>query len=210
LNKISASDKVTYAYLDGLTLGGGLELALACDYRIGTRKSTLAFPETGIGIYPGLGGTQRTSRLIGVARAKQLIATGQFINAKRAYAYGLIDAIIEPVLDWRELAEVFLDKAQAGRETETAEELAFAEFNGELNHPLLTQQGSEKLAKTLSRKAPVALKTAMDLIDQGFAMNLQDALQLELNALKIIFATEDARTGLSSILSGQKPNYTGN
>jgi enoyl-CoA hydratase/3-hydroxyacyl-CoA dehydrogenase len=209
LNKISASDKVTYAYLDGLALGGGLELALACDYRIGTRKSTLAFPETGIGIYPGLGGTQRTSRLIGIARAKQLIATGQFINAKRAYAYGLIDAIIEPVLDWRELADVSLDKAQAGRDTETAEELAFAEFNGELSHPLLSREGSEKLAKTLSRKAPVALKIAMDLIDQGFAMDLQDGLQLELNALKIIFATQDAQTGLSSILSGQKPNYTG-
>ncbi|MGK2944994.1 MAG: 3-hydroxyacyl-CoA dehydrogenase NAD-binding domain-containing protein [Desulfuromonadales bacterium] len=209
LNKIGASDKVTYAYLNGLALGGGLELALACDYRIGTRKSTLAFPETGIGIYPGLGGTQRTSRLIGIARAKQLIATGQFINAKRAYAYGLIDAIIEPVLDWRELAEVSLDKAQAGREAETTEDLVFAEFNGELSHPLLSREGSEKLAKTLSRKAPVALKTAMDLIDQGVAMDLQDGLQLELNALKIIFATQDAQTGLSSILSGQKPNYTG-
>ena len=86
LNKISASGKTTCAYLDGLALGGGLELALACDYRIGTRKSVLAFPETGIGIYPGLGGTQRASRLIGVARAKQLIASGQFINAQQAYA----------------------------------------------------------------------------------------------------------------------------
>ncbi|MGK2905062.1 MAG: 3-hydroxyacyl-CoA dehydrogenase NAD-binding domain-containing protein [Desulfuromonadales bacterium] len=209
LNKISASGKVTYAYLDGMALGGGLELALACDYRIGTRKSTLAFPETGIGIYPGLGGTQRAPRLIGVARAKQLIASGQFINAKRAYACGLIDAIIEPVLDWRELAEVSLDQAQAGREEETAEEQAFAEFNGELNHPLLTREGSEKLAKTLSRKAPVALTTAMRLIDQGIAMDLQDALQLELDGLKIIFATQDARTGLSSIITGQKPAYTG-
>ncbi|MDH3454531.1 MAG: 3-hydroxyacyl-CoA dehydrogenase/enoyl-CoA hydratase family protein [Desulfuromonadales bacterium] len=209
LNKISASDKVTYAYLDGLALGGGLELALACDYRIGTRKSTLAFPETGIGIYPGLGGTQRAPRLIGVARAKQLIASGQFINAKRAYAYGLIDAIIEPVLDWRELAAVSLDKAQAGREAESAEELAFAEFNGELNHPLLTGEGSEKLAKTLSRKAPVALKMAMSLIDRGFALDLQDGLQLELAGLKTIFATKDAQIGLSSILTGQKPTYSG-
>ena len=209
LSKISVSDKVTYAYLDGLALGGGLELALACDYRIGTRKSTLAFPETGIGIYPGLGGTQRTSRLIGVARTKHLVASGQFLNAKKAYSYGLIDAIIEPVLDWRELAEFSLDKAKAGFEEESAEELAFAEFNGELSHPLLTQQGAEKLAKTLSRKAPVALKIAMNLIDQGFDLDLQDGLQLELDGLKTIFATEDARTGLTSILSSQKPNYIG-
>jgi len=209
LNKISASNKTTYAYLDGLALGGGLELALACDYRVGTRKSVLAFPETGIGIYPGLGGTQRASRLIGVARAKQLIASGQFINAKKAYAFGLIDAIIEPVLDWRELAELSLDKVQGGREKESAEELAFAEFNGELNHPLLAQEGAEKLAKTLSRKAPMALKIAMNLVDQGFALDLQDGLQLELDGLQSIFASEDARIGLSSILTGKKPNFIG-
>jgi enoyl-CoA hydratase/3-hydroxyacyl-CoA dehydrogenase len=209
LNKISASSKATYAYLDGLALGGGLELALACDYRIGTGKSVLAFPETGIGIYPGLGGTQRASRLIGVARAKLLIASGQFLNAKKAYAFGLVDAVIDPVFDWRELADVDLDKAQAGREEGSSEELEFAAFDGDLKHPLLSRPGSEKLAKTLSRKAPVALKTAMQLVDQGFGLDLQDGLQLELGGLKSIFATQDAQTGLSSILSGQKPNYIG-
>jgi enoyl-CoA hydratase/3-hydroxyacyl-CoA dehydrogenase len=209
LNKISASDKTTYAYLDGLTLGGGLELALACDYRIGTRKSVLAFPETGIGIYPGLGGTQRTSRLIGVARTKQLVAGGQFINAKKAYALGLVDAIIDPVFDWRDLAEMSLDTAQAGRVEETSEELEFAAFDGDFNHPLLAREGFEKQAKGITRKAPVALKTAMSLIDQGSGLDLQDGLQLELDGLKTIFATQDARTGLESILSGKKPSYIG-
>jgi enoyl-CoA hydratase/3-hydroxyacyl-CoA dehydrogenase len=209
LNKISASDKTTYAYLDGLTLGGGLELALACDYRIGTRKSVLAFPETGIGIYPGLGGTQRTSRLIGVARTKQLVAGGQFINAKKAYALGLVDTVIDPVFDWRELAELSLDKAQAGRVEETPEELEFAAFDGDFNHPLLAREGFEKQAKGITRKAPVALKTAMSLIDQGSGLDLQDGLQLELDGLKTIFATQDARTGLESILSGKKPSYIG-
>jgi enoyl-CoA hydratase/3-hydroxyacyl-CoA dehydrogenase len=209
LNKISASSKITIAYLDGLALGGGLELALACDYRIGTRKSVLAFPETGIGIYPGLGGTQRASRLIGVARAKQLIASGQFINAKVAYAFGLVDAIIEPVLDWRELAAVTLDKAQAGCIAATADEREFAAFDGDLNHPLLARAGFEKQAKTIARKAPLALKTAMSLIDQGFGMDLQAGLQLELDGLKSIFASQDAQSGLASIINGQKPNFVG-
>lgn len=209
LNKISASAKTTYAYLDGLALGGGLELALACDYRIATRKSVLAFPETGIGIYPGLGGTQRASRLIGVARAKQLIASGQFINAKQAYSYGLVDTVIEPLLDWRELAGISLEKAQAGRVAETDEEAAFKGFSGDLGDPLLAREEFAKLAKTISRKAPLALKTAMSLIDQGFRLDLQAGLQLELDGLKTIFATTDARTGLSSILSGQKPNFVG-
>jgi enoyl-CoA hydratase/3-hydroxyacyl-CoA dehydrogenase len=209
LNKISASDKTTYAYLDGLALGGGLELSLACDYRIGTRKSVLAFPETGIGIYPGLGGTQRGSRLVGVARAKQLIASGQFINAKKAFSLGLVDAVIDPVFDWRELAGLSLDKAQAGRVEETPEELEFAAFDGDFSHPLLAREGFEKQAKGITRKAPIAMKMAMDLIDQGSKLDLQDGLQLELDGLKSIFVTQDARTGLSSILSGQKPSYIG-
>jgi enoyl-CoA hydratase / 3-hydroxyacyl-CoA dehydrogenase len=209
LNKLSASDKTTIAYLDGMALGGGLELALACDYRLGTRKTVLAFPETGIGIYPGLGGTQRASRLIGVARAKQLIASGQFINAKQAYAFGLVDAIIEPVFDWRDLAEVSLGQPQAGRTEETPEELQFAGFSGELNDPLLARDGFEKTAKSLARKAPVALKTAMSLIDQGREMSLQDGLQLELSGLQTIFATQDAQAGLSSIINGGKPTFIG-
>jgi enoyl-CoA hydratase/3-hydroxyacyl-CoA dehydrogenase len=209
LNKISASGKTTYAYLDGLALGGGLELALACDYRIGTRKSVLAFPETGIGIYPGLGGTQRASRLIGVARAKQLIASGQFINAQQAYAYGLVDIVLDPLFDWHELAGISLGQSQAGRVQVTAQEREFAQFNGDLDHPLLAREDNVKLAKAIARKAPIALKTAMTLVDRGFPLDLQKGLQLELDGLKSIFATEDARTGLSSILSGKKPNYIG-
>ena len=91
----------------------------------------------------------------------------------------------------------------------TAQELEFAQFNGDLGHPLLTREENAKLAKALARKAPIALKTAMNLVDRGFAMDLQKGLQLELDGLKSIFATEDARTGLSSILSGKKPNYIG-
>ncbi|TYO99411.1 enoyl-CoA hydratase/3-hydroxyacyl-CoA dehydrogenase [Geothermobacter ehrlichii] len=209
LNKIGASDKTTFAYLDGLTLGGGLELALACDYRIGTRKSVLAFPETGIGIYPGLGGTQRTSRLIGVARAKLLIATGQFINAKQAYAFGLVDTVIDPPFDWRELAGFSIDRPQAGRTEETPEEAAFAAFDGDLSSPLLDREGFEKQAKGIRRKAPIALKMAMELIDKGRDLDLAAGLQLELDGLKTIFATADAKTGLSSIITGQKPVFIG-
>jgi enoyl-CoA hydratase/3-hydroxyacyl-CoA dehydrogenase len=209
LNKISSSAKTTCAYLDGLALGGGLELALACDYRIATRKSVLAFPETGIGIYPGLGGTQRTSRLIGVARAKQLIASGQFINARQAYSYGLVDMVMEPLFDWRQLSNVTLEKPRQGRVEASAGELAFAEFDGTPDHPVLAAPGNEKLAKAIARKAPIALKTAMELIDRGYGLELQAGLQLELDGLKKIFSSEDAKVGLSSILTGKKPNFTG-
>src|SRR6476646_474201 len=74
-------------------LGGGVELALACDYIVATPNATLGFPETGIGIYPGLGGTRRTTRRIGVGLTKWLVFTGQVIGADEALAIGLIDAI---------------------------------------------------------------------------------------------------------------------
>src|SRR4029077_1278056 len=73
--------------------GGGVEIALACDYIVATPNATLGFPETSIGIYPGLGGTQRTTRRIGTGLTKWLLFTGQIISAEEALAIGLIDAV---------------------------------------------------------------------------------------------------------------------
>jgi len=202
LKRIEASDKVTCAFVDGLTLGGGLELALACDYRIATKNTTIAFPETGIGIYPGLGGTQRSSRLIGKGLAKFLVATGQFLNARTACEYGLVDQIIEPLYDPFDLSGVDLDAAQAGRKDQSELENLFAGFDGAFadDHPY---------AKVLSRKAPVALATAMKLMDDGFDLSLEEGLTLELAGLKEIFSTRDAGHGLESVVKGFKPEFTG-
>src|SRR5205807_9943474 len=85
--------KPVVARVHGLALGGGVELALACDYIVATPTATLGFPETGIGIFPGLGGTQRTARRIGPGLTKWLVFTGQIITAAEALAIGLIDAV---------------------------------------------------------------------------------------------------------------------
>lgn len=82
------------AALNGFTLGGGLELALACDLRIASEKAKLAFPETGLGITPGSGGTQRMSRLAGPAVAKELIFTGRMIKADEAYTMGIVSKVV--------------------------------------------------------------------------------------------------------------------
>jgi enoyl-CoA hydratase/3-hydroxyacyl-CoA dehydrogenase len=210
LNKISDSKKTTYAYLDGLALGGGLELALACDYRIATKNTTVAFPETGIGIYPGLGGTQRTTRLIGKALAKLMIATGQFVRADKAFAFGLVDAVIDPVFDWRELDALSLDHIQTGKREPTETEQAFSQFDGVIVDDLFKSEAFQNLEKPLRAKAPIALKTAMSLVDQGENLALKDALTLELSGLKQIFSTRDAHIGLSSVLAGKRPEYSGN
>lgn len=94
-NRLAELKQPVIAAIDGFTLGGGLELALACDIRIATARSQFGLPEVKLGIIPGYGGTQRLSRLIGVGKAMQLILTGNFISANEANQYGLIEEITE-------------------------------------------------------------------------------------------------------------------
>ena len=81
------------AAINGYALGGGLELALACDIRLASEKAKLSFPETKLGIIPGFGGTQRLSRLIGPAKAKELIFTAEMLSAEQSLAAGLVNAV---------------------------------------------------------------------------------------------------------------------
>src|SRR5213596_2809890 len=92
--------KPVVAAIDGYTMGAGLELAVACDFRIATLRSEFAFPEVRLGMIPGSGGTQRALRLIGMTRAKLFMMTGQRISAERAEAWGLItQAVANDKLD---------------------------------------------------------------------------------------------------------------
>jgi methylglutaconyl-CoA hydratase len=82
------------AAVNGVALGGGLELALACDLRIASEAAQLGLPEVGLGIIPGAGGTQRLPRVIGLARAKDLILTGRRVGAAEALAMGLVGQVV--------------------------------------------------------------------------------------------------------------------
>ena len=82
------------AAITGAALGGGLELALACRYRIASNSATLGLPEVTLGVVPGAGGTQRLPRLIGLAPALEMITSGKAVSAAAALASGLIDAVL--------------------------------------------------------------------------------------------------------------------
>lgn len=84
------------AAINGIALGGGTELALACDIRIASRKASMGLTEVTLGIIPGAGGTQRLVRLIGIGKAKELILTGKRVNAEEALALGLVNKVVEP------------------------------------------------------------------------------------------------------------------
>lgn len=93
---IEKMKKPVIAAVNGFALGGGLELALACDFIYASEKAKLGFPEVGLGIMPGFGGTQALSRLIGPNRAKELIYSGRIINAQKALAWGIVNEVFAP------------------------------------------------------------------------------------------------------------------
>ena len=88
--------KPTVAAITGYALGGGLELALACDFRVAGDNAKLGQPEILLGVIPGAGGTQRLPRLVGPARAKDIVFTGRFVGAEEALAIGLVDKVVAP------------------------------------------------------------------------------------------------------------------
>ncbi len=92
--QISAQEKPVIAAINGFALGGGCELALACDIRIASDKAKLGQPEVNLGVIPGFAGTWRLSRLVGIAKAKELIFTGDIIDAQTAYSLGLVNQVV--------------------------------------------------------------------------------------------------------------------
>jgi enoyl-CoA hydratase/carnithine racemase len=96
LDAVARIPKPVVAAITGYALGGGCELALACDWRVASTDAKLGQPEITLGIIPGAGGTQRLSRLVGPARAKDLIMSGRFLDAREALAIGLVDKVVPP------------------------------------------------------------------------------------------------------------------
>jgi enoyl-CoA hydratase / 3-hydroxyacyl-CoA dehydrogenase len=212
LRAIDTCPKPVVARVHGLALGGGVELALACHHIVATPKASFAFPETGIGIYPGLGGTQRTTRRIGQGLAKWLVLTGQTVGASEALTIGLVDTVD----NYETLDASIADVIRRGRRTTErrplpAEHAALERFF-DSNQVEAIRTGSadtggnprlDQAVKRVAAKAPIALGIAADLIDRGADLPLDEALRLELSHLEEIFATKDAYEGLSSL--GKKP-----
>ena len=226
LDLIEGSPHTTIALTTGLALGGGLELALSCDYRVGTEKTMLRFPETSIGIYPGLGGTQRTTRVCGIEAARFAVLAGNFMDAGAARALGLITHLV----DASEVTGTVREISSTGKPEDKypgspsdpshpVAAMSKAFFSDQNMESLLSGQAPDgfdpedrnvaRQLKSLSRAAPVSVRIASDLLDKALVTDLESGLQLELDYLEEIFATKDAREGLSALVEGRRPEYVG-
>ncbi|HEY3544236.1 MAG TPA: enoyl-CoA hydratase-related protein [Gaiellaceae bacterium] len=160
--------KPTIAAVNGFALGGGCELALACDIRYASTRAKLGQPEINLGIVPGWGGTQRLARICGLGVAKELVFSGRTVDAEEALRIGLVNALADPVLE---------------RALQTARELA--------------------------AKSPVALSLAKRLCNLTLGVDHAGGLETEANEFGELFASADAKEGLTAFVEKRAPSFTG-
>jgi enoyl-CoA hydratase len=160
----------TIAAINGFALGGGCELALACDLRYASSRAKLGQPEINLGIIPGWGGTQRLARATTLGFAKELILTGRTVDADEALRRGLVNAVFEP--------DELLPRVM-----ETALELA--------------------------AKSPLALEAAKQAINRALGGDHAENLRREADRFGELFASEDAKEGLTAFSEKREPTFRG-
>ena len=216
---LSEGSTPVVARAHGLALGGGAEFALACDWIVASPTASFGFPETGIGIYPGLGGTQRLPRRIGLPLAKYLVYTGQILSAKKALAINLIDAVAS-FSELDHACSTWAAKGSAPEQTMPEQcpseewEVIWNFFSNYSVDEILSGSAEtgddprlQKSVKMMGHKSLHALQMAERLFDEGADLSLKEALALELRDLKTIFAHPDALEGLASLLEGRRPSF---
>jgi len=174
VNTIEASAKPVITVIHGSALGGGLEVAMACHFRLATRTAKMGLPEVTLGIMPGAGGTQRLPRLIGVAKALEMTAHGTPIGAAEAKELGLVDAIVEgdPLQAALEFArKVVADGTQPRRTSERDDKL------GDAGNAVLFDEFLAKNARKFrGLDAPTAI---VALMRKTLTMPFTEAVRLE-------------------------------
>ena len=167
--KLMEMRQVTIAAVNGFALGGGCEIAMACDIRIASDNAIFGQPETGLGIIPGFGGTQRLARLVGMGRAKEMIFTCDNIDANEAYRIGLVNKVT------------------------TTDEL---------------MSTAKAMAKKIASKGSYANAVAKAAINNGYDMDIHNAVEMEANLFGVVNDTHDKKEGMGAFLEKRKGELT--
>jgi len=222
LGKLASMKAVTIAAIHGNCLGGGAELALACDLRIASdfEKTRIGLPEVQLGILPGFGGTQRLPRLIGLARALPVILTGKPLDVRKALKLGVIDEAAHPA-SLRESSRELAARALAGkgkryRPGSARRSLFMRLLEGSgLGRSYIRSRALKDIQRKTGRHYP-APRRALDSMVDGYGMSLKDGLELEAklvgalavsstckNLIDIFLTSEAARRGAGGGKTGR-------
>jgi 3-hydroxypropionyl-coenzyme A dehydratase len=194
LNKIEKMEKPVIAAINGFALGGGCELALVCDMRIASDNAKIGQPEVTIGIPPGWGGTQRLLRIIGPAKAKEMIFTGKMITAREAEKMGLVNDVVSLTDEDKSKLDSSIDQ-----NNDKEKNIALSKI---LNSKLLDH--SLTLAKEIAKNSFNAIKVSKMLINKGMDADIDTGLRLEIYGWALCFAHEDRQKMMSTFLNKSK------
>lgn len=197
LSKIEKLEKPVIAAVNGFALGGGCELAMVCDIRVASSNAKLGQPEVTIGIPPGWGGTQRLMRLVGPAKAKELVFTGKMISANEAYEIGLVNKVVNLTAEEELPAGVPNGEIDKAKEKERAGLVAKL-----LNNKLMGE--CIAIGKEISKNSSTAVKVSKILINKGMDTDLDTGLRLEIYGWALCFAHEDRRRMMTAFLDKGK------
>ena len=204
----------TIAAVGGFAFGGGCEMTLACDFRVGGPRTTLAFPEVGLGIIPGANGCARATAIVGPAKAKQLVMLTEMVPGKQAYDLGLLNWLVQGDVDLdaaaAEAKKAFKTGKKAG--AENLEELKAANKAAEAaaaqaEYDAIYAKAVE-IAKSLICKPACALAAAKSAINKAASETVAAGKAAETTEFTLLFNTHDQHEGMAAMIEKRPAHFT--
>ena len=207
----------TIAAVGGFAFGGGFELALSCDFRVGGPRTTVSFPEAGLGIIPGANGMIRAAHIVGPSKAKELSMLNTMVSGEEAYRLGLLNWFVKGDADLDAAAAEAKKAAKAAKKS--GDEAAIAETKAAQKAAEAAAQKSEydaiygkavEVAKQLCSKPARALESVKKVVYDAVNVNAQQGKLMETAEFALLFNTHDQREGMTAFGEKRPPVYTNN